>query len=173
MLSPTCRTMLGLAGLVCLGILVSVVHGATTIYVQAKSAQLRDGKTSLSNAVATVQFGEEIDVLRQEEDWLQVRTSGGAMGWIFANKTTPTKPSAAGSDSGLAKLGQAVRQAEAAPVTASVGARGLDKVSEEYAKRSGIPKQYQNTVDRMTANRLSDEEVEAFLKEGRLGEYAK
>ena len=173
MLSPTSRTMLGLAGLVCLGFLVSVVYGATTMYVQAKSAQLREGKTSLSKTVATVQFGEALEVVRQEEDWLEVRTSGGAMGWIFANKTTPTKPSAAGSDSGLAKLGQTVRQAEAAPVTASAGARGLDKVSEEYAKRSSIPKQYQNTVDRMATYRLSDQEVEAFLKEGRLGEYAK
>ena len=160
----------GLTWLVCLGLLVSVAY-AETVYVQAKSAQLRSGKTSLSPTTVTVQFGEALEKLRQEEDWLEVRTSGGVTGWIFANKTTTTKPS--GGDSGLAKLGQSVRQSEAAPVTASTGARGLDKVSEEYANRTGIPKQYQDTVDRMTAHRLADQDVEAFLKEGRLGEYAK
>ena len=166
------RCMLsGLAWLACLCLLVSVVSGAETVYVQAKSAQLRSGKTSLSQIVATVQFGEALEKLRQEEDWLEVRTSGGTTGWIFANKTTTTKPS--GGESGLAKLGQTIRGAEAAPVTASAGARGLDKVSEAYANRSGIPKQYQNTVDRMNAYRLTDQDVEAFLKEGRLGEYAK
>jgi len=154
-------------------VLVGIAHGATTVYVQAKSAQLRDQKTSLGKTVATVQFGDALEVQRQEGDWLEVRTAGGDMGWIFANKTTPTRPSAAAGDSSLARLGQAVRQTEAAPVTASVGARGLDKVSEEYATRSGIPKQYQNTVDRMAAYRLSDQEVEAFLQEGRLGEYAR
>ncbi len=57
-------------------------------------------------------------------------------------------------------------------MTASAGARGLDKVSEEYANRSSIPKQYQDTVDRMAAYRIPDPEVEGFLKDGRFGEYA-
>ena len=159
----------GLAGLLGIGLLVSVVYGAE-VYVQAKSAQLRNGKTSLSQTVATVQFGELLQVVRQEGDWLEVRTAAGAQGWIFANKTTTTKPSR--SASSLGKLGQAMRQAEAAPMTASTGARGLDKVSEEYANRSGIPQQYQDTVDRMTVYHISDQEVEEFLREGGLGEYA-
>jgi hypothetical protein len=91
-------------------------------------------------------------------------------GWIFANKTTTTKPSR--SASSLAKLGRAMRQAEAAPMTASTGARGLDKVSEEYANRSGISQQYQDAVDRMAVYHISDQEVEEFLREGGLGEYA-
>ena len=165
------RMLLGCAWLACLGMLVQVGYGAETIYVQARSAQLRSGKTSLSQTVATVQFGDELEKLRQEDEWLEVRTAGGVTGWIFVNKTTATKLS--GSGSSLAKLGQAMRQTEASPVTASTGARGLDKVSGEYASRTGIPQQYQDAVDRMTAYRLTDQEVEAFLQDGRLGEYAK
>lgn len=164
------RLLLGLAGLVCLGMLVSVGYGAETVYVQARSAQLRSGKTSLSPIVATVQFGEALEKLRQEDEWLEVRTAGGSTGWIFVNKTTTTRPS--GGESSLARLGQAMRRTEAAPVTAATGARGLDKVSEEYASRTGISKQYQDEVDRMTAYKLTDQEVEAFLQQGRLGEYA-
>jgi hypothetical protein len=118
-----------------------------------------------------VQFGEALEKLRQEDDWLEVRTAGGVTGWIFVNKTTTTRPT--GGDSSLARVGQTVRRIEAAPLTASTGARGLDKVSEEYAHRAGIPQQYQEAVDRMAAYRLTDQEVEAFLRQGRLGEYAR
>ncbi len=159
-----------LVWLASLGWLVSVGY-AETVYVQAKSAQLRSGKTSLSPVVATVQFREALEKLRQEDDWYQVRTTAGVTGWIFANKTSPSRPS--GGDGTLAKLGQSMRQGEATPVTASTGARGLDKVSDEYARRAGIPQRYRAAVDRMTAYTLSDREVEAFLQEGRLGEYAR
>jgi len=158
-----------LVWIACLGIIVSEVY-AEKVYVQSKSAPLWAGKTSLSQTVATVQFGQELEVVRKEEPWLEVRTSDGVTGWISANRTTTTKP--AGGESLFAKAGQAFRQTEASPVTASTGARGLDKVSEMYAYSSGIPKQYQDTVDRMAAYRIPDQEVEGFLKEGRLGEYA-
>ena len=166
------RLLLCCLWLLCLGLLIiQVGYGAETVYVQAKSAQVRSGKTSLSQTVATVQFGEALEKLRQEDEWLEVRTTGGVTGWIFVSKTTTTKP--AGGDSRLARLGQTVRRTEAAPLTASTGARGLDKVAGEYANLTGIPQQYQDAVDRMTAYRLTDQEVEAFLRQGRLGEYAK
>ena len=165
----TRRMRIGLIWLACLGVLVSVAY-AEKAYVQSKSAPLWAGKTSLSQTVATVQFGQEREVLRKEEPWLEVRTSDGVTGWVSANRTSATQPS--GGESLFAKAGQTFRQTEAAPVTASAGARGLDKVSEEYANRSSIPKQYQDTVDRMAAYRIPDPEVEGFLKDGRLGEYA-
>ena len=144
---------------------------ADTVYVQAKSAKLRDGKTSLDREVATVRFGDALEVLKTDGSWLQVRTAGGARGWIFVNKTTTTKPST--QDDELAALGRSVRGKEASQTTASAGARGLDKVSEAYANRSGIPKAYRDAVDRMAAYQLGDQEVEDFLKKGALGEYAK
>ena len=165
----TRRMRVVLVWLACLGVLVSVAY-AEKVYVQSKSAPLWSGKSSLSQTVATVQFGQELEVLRKEDPWLEVRTTDGATGWISANRTTATKPSS--GENLFAKAGQAIRQTEAAPVTASTGARGLDKVSEAYAHNSGIPKQYQDTVDRMTTYRIPDQEVEGFLKEGRLGDYA-
>ncbi len=110
-------------------------------------------------------------MLRKEGGWLEVRTAADVKGWIFANKTTATKP--AGGDDFLAKLGKSMRRKEASEVTASAGARGLDKVSEEYAKRVGMTQQDRDAVDRMTAYKLTDQEVEDFLKDGGLGEYAK
>jgi uncharacterized protein YgiM (DUF1202 family) len=143
---------------------------AETVYVQAKTAQLRAGKTSLDRVVATLQAGDELELLRRDGRWLEVRMAGGATGWIFENKISKTRPS--GGDNELAALGKSFRRTETSGVTASAGARGLDKVSEGYANRAGITAQTREAVDRMAQYRVPDEEVQEFLKAGRLGEYA-
>lgn len=145
---------------------------AETVFVQSKTAKLRSGKTSLDSVVADLKFGEPLEVLNKEGNWLHVQTARGAKGWLFAGKTTPTKP-AGSEDDVLAKLGKSFRRTEAGDVTASAGARGLDKVSEGYANRVGITQQHRDTIDHMAAYRISDQDVEDFLKEGGLGEYAK
>lgn len=144
---------------------------AETVYVQAKTAKLRAGKTSLDRVVADLKFGEPLDVLRKDGTWLEVQTETGTKGWIFVSKTTPNQPAESSDD--LAKLGKSFRRTEASETTASAGARGLDKASEDYAKRAGITQQHRDAVDRMTAYRMTDQEVEDFLKQGGLGEYAK
>ena len=153
---------------------MSVMAGsawAETVFVQAKTAQLRAGKTSLDPVVANVKYGDALQVRTTEGKWMEVETRAGVTGWIFANKTTTAKPS--GGEDDLSKLGRSVRGKEASDTTASAGARGLDKVSEDYAKRSGISQRDRDTVDRMTAYKITDQEVEDFLKKGELGEYAK
>lgn len=145
---------------------------AETVYVQAKSVKLRVGKTSLDAVVTDLKFGDALEVLRKDGTWLEVQTGTGTKGWIFAGKTTATKPVGSGDDD-LARLGKSVRRGEAGNVTASAGARGLDKASEGYADRAGITPRDRDAVDRMAAYRMGDQEVEDFLKEGGLGEYAK
>ena len=143
---------------------------AETVYVQAKMAQLRAGKTSLDAVVGNVKFGEALEVVGRDGSWMEVKTSAGARGWIFANKTSASKPS--GSNDTLARLGQSMRGGDASATTASAGARGLDKASEGYANRAGVSARDREVVDRMTAYQLPDQEVEDFLREGGLGEYA-
>ena len=144
---------------------------AETVFVQPKTAQLRAGKTSLDRVVANVKRGEALEVRKTEGKWMEVETGSGIAGWIFSSKTTTVKP--AGGEDDLSRLGRTFRGKEASGATASAGARGLDKVSEEYAKRSGISKRDRDTIDRMTAYKIPDQEVEDFLKKGELGEYAK
>jgi uncharacterized protein YgiM (DUF1202 family) len=140
------------------------------LYIAAKSAQLRSGKTSLDPVVATLKLGDTVEVTKRENRWLQVKTGKGVTGWIYDNKVSSSKP--ASGDSELAALGRSVRGTDASAVTASAGARGLDKAPGTYANRSGITQQQRAAVDRMTAYKISDEEVQEFLKSGKLGEYA-
>ena len=44
-----------------------------TVYVTAKSAQLRSGKTSLDPVVASLKLGETLEVVKRDDRWLQVR----------------------------------------------------------------------------------------------------
>lgn len=142
---------------------------AESVYVTAKTAQIRSGKTSLDPVVANLQYGQELAVVAREEKWIQVQTGSGAKGWIYSSKVSSSKPS--GADNELASLGQRYRRGDPS-VTASAGARGLDKASESYANRAGITKQDRDAVDRMTAYKIPDDEIQEFLKSGRLGEYA-
>lgn len=161
-----------------LAIMVSLVTALTmtdaasgeTLYVAAKSAQLRSGKTSLDPVVATLKLGEPLEVVKRDDRWVQIRTAKGVTGWIFSNHVSASKP--AGGDNELAALGQSVRRTDASAVTASAGARGLDKASEDYANRAGITQQHREAVDRMTAYKIPDQDIQEFLKSGRLGEYA-
>lgn len=141
-----------------------------TLYVVAKSAQLRSGKTSLDPVVASLKLGESLNVVKRDERWLQVRTTKGVQGWIYIKHVSESKP--AGGDNELAALGKGFRRTEASSVTASAGARGLDKTSEGYASKSGITQQQREAVDRMTAYKIPDEDLQEFMKAGRLGEYA-
>ncbi|HEX2055712.1 MAG TPA: SH3 domain-containing protein [Nitrospiraceae bacterium] len=151
--------------------LSAVVAGAEVLYVQAKSAQLRAGKTSLDPVLTNIRYGEAVEVLSRDGNWTEVKTAGGARGWIFSSKLSASKPPGAGDT--LARLGQSMRSGEASSSTASAGARGLDKTSEGYADRAGISPRDREAVDRMTSYQVSDDDVEQFLKEGGLGEYAK
>ena len=144
---------------------------AETVYVQAKTAQLRAGKTSLDAVVGNVKFGDALEVVGRDGSWIEVKTSAGAKGWIFASKTSASKPS--GTNDTLAKLGQSMRGGDASATTASAGARGLVKASEGYANRAGVSARDRDAVDRMTTYQIPDQEVEEFLREGGLGEYAK
>lgn len=164
-----CVTVLG-CWLLAVSALPPVSVAAETVYVQSKTAKLRAGKTSLDREVADLRFGDELTVLKRDGQWLQVRTAAGQTGWLFANKVSATRPKE--GDSSLAALGKSFRQKEASDVTASAGARGLDKASEDYAKRVGIQPRDREAVDRMTTYRISEQDVEVFLKEGKLGEYA-
>jgi uncharacterized protein YgiM (DUF1202 family) len=163
------RRAIFLVALIMLG--TALGAAAETMFIQAKTAKLRSGKTSLDPVVADLKYGEAVELVRSEGKWLEVQTAAGAKGWIHVTKTSRVRPS--GTDDTLASLGRSFRRGESSEVSASAGARGLDKVSETYANRAGIPERYRQAVDRMAAYQIADQEIEDFLKKGELGEYGK
>ena len=144
---------------------------AETVYVQAKTAQLRAGKTSLDAVVGNVKFGEALEVVGRDGSWVEVKTSAGARGWIFANKTSSSKPS--GSNDTLAKLGQSMRGEMPRRRRHRPAPEGWTRPPKVMPTAAGVSARDREAVDRMTAYQIPDQEVEEFLREGGLGEYAK
>lgn len=146
---------------------------AETVYVRADFGDIRSGKTSLSKVLTRVDYGEALEVMGKDGRWYKVRTSKGVEGWIFSNKiSTDEPPKSQGRVAALSGFGSFGRT-KASEVTATAGARGLDKVSESYADRtSTITPKDREAVNKMAAYHITEDELMSFLKDGRLGEYA-
>ena len=57
-----------------------------TLYIAAKSAQLRSGKTSMDPVVATLKLGEPLEVMKRDTRWLEVRTTKGVTGFAVGDR---------------------------------------------------------------------------------------
>jgi uncharacterized protein YgiM (DUF1202 family) len=153
--------------------LLFILNGVATaekFYVIAKSAHVRAGVTSLDAVIDTVHYGDAVESISRENDWVRVKTKSGTQGLIHGSKLSSRPPEAGQSSYGL--LTTVVRSTASQP-TVSAGARGLDKVAEGYAEKNAITTEARMAVDKMTSYQVDDKQLEAFLKEGGLGDYAK
>ena len=91
-------------------------------------------------------------------------------GWVYASRTSPEEPE---KDGGLLALIGKEFRGDAAGTAASAGARGLDKVAEGYARRTGVTAAHIAAINRMEkfSARISEGQVEGFLRKGKVGEY--
>ena len=159
-----------LAALAWTGLAVAPVALAETVYVRARSAQIRSGRTVLDRVLERVRRGTALEVLEKDERWLLVKTPKGNEGWVYASRTSPEEPE---KDAGLlARLGEGLR-GDAARTAASAGARGLDKVAEGYARRAGVTAAHIDAINGMEkfSARIGEKNVEDFLRKGKVGEY--
>ena len=160
----TILTVLILWGILCSSAL------AETVYVNAKTAPLKSDKTASSSVIAELKRGDELSVIKKEGNWYQVRTKQGKTGWIYSFKITTKKPEKGAGL--LEELGRGTGTVTAKEASTSASIRGLSPTSERYAGRANIRAEHIAGVKKMETFRVSQEDVERFLKEGRLGEYA-
>jgi len=52
------------------------------------------------------------------------------------------------------------------------GIRGLSRETEQYARSRGTPEAYKNALDRILSMSVKGQELEWFLRKGKIGEYA-
>jgi len=137
-----------------------------TLYVRARSAKIRAAK-SVSSKAHRVPKGTTLRVLRKEGRYYQVQTPDGITGWVNRVYVTTTPPKHRRSFSRLG--GSSAIGVQEASVQASI--RGLQPVAETYAKSKGISPQCVRDADTMQKIRVSEAELDAFMREGKLGEY--
>ena len=162
---------------VCVLLLMSAPTSASgKIYVSATGAKLQADKSASSQALETLSVGSALSVLSTSGSWYQVSTASGKKGWIYRGKVSKTPPG--GSQSGqtseignlMGSLGGSSINAGAADTSRSI--RGLSPEAEEYAKQTNAPEVYRKALDDTLSIAVGENDIEKFLKEGGIGEYA-
>jgi len=156
---------------------VTVCVAATTLYVTSENAQLKSGNSSSSSTIMELGRGAELTLVARQGRWYQVTTDTNNTGWIYRGKVSESKPESddtggdgAGIGGLLSGLSGSDINADAADSSRSI--RGLSLEAKEYARATGTPKQSQDALDSVISRTVSDRDIELFLKNGRIGEYA-
>ncbi len=147
--------------------IASVAWAARTAYVNTRYASLRSGKASTDAIVEKLSLGQPLEVVSEDGAFLQVKLGSGKTGFVARSWTADQKPSADGFS---AQLGQAARSSTSGAVSYTAGARGLSPEAEAYASSEGAGDAAQ-AVKKLEQTSATDAAVEAFLKEGKLGDW--
>jgi hypothetical protein len=142
-------------------------------WVNSEDTALKAESKITAATVATLAVGAEVKVLETAGRWHRVRAASGAVGWVYAGRLAETKPAAeVAGQGGLVFGAMQESNIQTAKADSARSIRGLSPETEQYAKERGTPEEYRRALDRILEYRVAKEELTAFLREGRIGEYA-
>ena len=143
-------------------------------WVSSEGTALKAEASATSDNVVDVMVGTEVTVVESGGRWLKVRTAAGKEGWVYAGRVSETPPAAevAGGDGGIFGGSMQKSQINTAKADSARSIRGLSPEAAKYAKDRGTPEIYKKALDIILARKVTPNELKAFLKEGKIGEYA-
>jgi hypothetical protein len=143
---------------------------STKIYVQAQSTHLKAQPLSDSAETLAVKRGEELELVKSEGAWLQVKTNGKAIGWIPKPLTSKLKP--VGQTQLLkdtAKLDSSAKTSRkrTSDYAVSAATRGLAS-SEKHRPGDAVFRSNRQAVEELEKLKIKPEKIEQFKKEADL-----
>jgi len=146
-------------------LLVAAGGYAETMYARFPTV-VRSDRSLSAQVVAELKQGDPVEAVAREGRHYRVRV-GGKEGWIYFNKLTDEKPE------DVASLlsggpGGAIQLTE---LEAGGAIRGLSRSAQSYVTAGNIPAWAVQAVEKMQSRSVTASEIEAFKREGRLGEY--
>lgn len=145
---------------------------ATSRWVIGSGTVLKSEAAATSADIAPLEVGAQVLVLENAGRWLKVQTAAKKTGWVFAGRLSSTPPVAeVAASEGLFATTAQQSQIEIAQADSARSVRGLSAETESYAKERGTPLEYRKALDRILARQVSKEEITAFMRVGKLGEY--
>jgi uncharacterized protein YgiM (DUF1202 family) len=143
-------------------------------WVSSEGTTLKAEASATSENVADVMVGTEVTIVESGGRWLKVRTAAGKEGWVYAGRVSETPPAAevAGDDGGIFGTTMQKSQISTAKADSARSIRGLSPEAAKYARDRGTPEVYKKALDIVLARKVSAKELKAFLKDGKIGEYA-
>jgi uncharacterized protein YgiM (DUF1202 family) len=156
-----------------------LVLAGTVALAEEKRWVSSDGTTMKSEAsvssadVAPLPVGMELSVLESGGRWLKVRAANGKEGWVYAGRVADVPPSAeVAGEAGLFGDTLQSSQIKTAKSDSARSIRGLSPEVDQYARQRGTPEVFKKELDKILARKVNARELKAFLRDGKLGEYA-
>jgi uncharacterized protein YgiM (DUF1202 family) len=127
--------------------------------VQVRSSELRDSPSFLGGSVAPVVYGEQVEVVGQQGNWMKVNASSGTKGWIHQSALTKKRIafSSGGADVETGASGEEL----------AVAGKGFNSDVEKKFRVDHTDIDFA-WVDKMEQMKVSPRESKSFLTEGSL-----
>ena len=143
-------------------VLALLAFAADTLVVKVQTTQLRGKPQFFAPGVAPLKAGDKLTKVAEASGWMQVRTAGGAAGWVHGSAVAPP-----GSQI-FAGAGDMKTQATASEV--ALAGKGFNKQIEDSYRAKNKSANFAE-VDRMQQLKVTAAALEQFLKQGRLGDW--
>jgi uncharacterized protein YgiM (DUF1202 family) len=150
---------------ICLVLLGGLFLDATAeaqkeVSVQVRESQLRATPSHLGKIVAKVSYGDRVTVLEERGDWKKVSLAyGRTQGWIHNTALTSKKIVL---KAGQGNVGTSVTHDEI-----SLAGKGFSEEVEAQYRKTNKNLDY-TWINRMEAFKVSPEQLEVFIADGRL-----
>ncbi len=156
-----------------IGFLSAAPPDARTLYVSGTGAVLKAEPAADAETVASLDVGDAVSVETAEGTWYRVRTEAGATGWIYRGKLAEQSPETElpPPDDLLGDLGDSGIMLAAADTARSI--RGRQDETGESRTVADVSPESAEALARVLTFYVSPAELETFLREGRIGEYAR
>ncbi len=154
------KTVLITLMIVCLSGFALYGAEVQSMSVQVRKSQMRSSPSYLGKIVASLAYGDRVDVMEQKGAWAQVQKQGGKKkGWMNQSALSPKKIVLNASDADIA-------QAASSDEVALAG-KGFNKEVEKNF-RAMNPNVNFKDVDKMEKKVISQKKIRIFLKKGKL-----
>jgi uncharacterized protein YgiM (DUF1202 family) len=131
------------------------------VSVTAKEGVVRITADHMAKTVEKVGYGGKLKVKTKENDWYQVETESGAMGWIHISATT-TKKINLGKDS-------AVSDKSSSHEEVALAGKGFNRqVEQSYISSNPAVAAAYKQVDQIEGFKVPAAQLSAFIKQGQL-----
>jgi len=132
-------------------------ENAKMMSVQNQSSTVREKPTSMGKVLATVSYGDRLQVLETKSGWMRVSGDHGLLGWIHASALTSQKLAL--------KAGQSDTRVSASGDELALAGKGFNPQVEKDFKDKHKDLDFAS-IDRMVKIRVSNQDMQTFLQNG-------
>jgi len=172
-------------------LILTRVNAGDYVWVSSMNAKLKKDRSASSKTLKKLPIHSRLTVKSFVKRWYFVETNDGEKGWIYRGKVTDIPPEnkekkPENSDNVFGDIFGGMMESDIASDSShsdrsirglSAENRyerksGISKEGKEYARMTAADQKCQKALDNLLKIKITDKEVDSFLKQGKIGEYA-